>query len=143
MAAPWPPVEWIRGIPRGVWFVGSLGAVLGIGIPASLLYSWLVPVGSVSIATYSVGTGIVTGLSIFVGLMAYNGFFPIPIAGLGISPAEVIADYGLRRERYPWSRVFLSGDQILLVSSRFGFVTRWRLTPYQASRLAYLRPTAG
>ena len=143
MAASPLPVEWIRGGPRDRWFGGSLAAVLAIAIPSSLLYSWLVPIGSVSPVAYSVGAGIGTGLSIYIGLTAYNAIFPPPLPGVGISPKGVIADYGLRREPYPWSRVFLSGDMLLLVSRRLSIVSRFRVTAYQAARLAYLRPRTG
>lgn len=142
MAAPSPPIEWIRGMSRERWFGGSLGTVLAIGIPASLIYGWLVPVSRAYLLAYSFGSGLVVGLSIYAGMTLYNALFPMPLAGIGISPGEVIADYGLRRERFPWSRAFLAGDQLLLVSRRFGFVTRYRLTPYQAARVAYIRPRA-
>lgn len=140
MAAASPPIEWIRGRPREAWFLGSFLAILTISIPASLLYSWFVPLSRAYLEAYSLGSGLVVGFSIYAGLTAYYALFPMPLAGIGISPGELVVDYGLRRERVPWSRAFLAGDQLLLVSTRFGFVTRYRLTPYQAARVAYLRP---
>jgi len=142
MEAPGPPIEWTRGYSRGEWVLGLLGTELLVLVPAVFLFAWLVPWNALAHPwPYLLAAMLPDTAAYTVGIGVWFGLFPFPASRLGLSPAGVVLDFGLRSARYPWSRTFVYGDRLYVISDGLGLVTRYRLTPYQAWRFGYIRPS--
>jgi hypothetical protein len=136
------PTEWITGQSRGRWFVGfeivfiSTLFVASLGLDAGL--SWT----GASITTPKIDLVITLASGgISVGpMLLWVMLVPIPLSRVGVSPGGILIDYGLRTDRFPWSRALLRGERLEVVSRRLGLRTVYALTPYQASRIAFLQP---
>lgn len=135
-----PSIEWVAGDSRASWILGGVLTSLAVGVPLSLLTSWIIP-WSWQFAhhlEYSVLTGLITGLSIFVGLMVWSLLVPMPAERLGISSRGITIDHGFRAVTWPWSRAILVGSRLYLMPSSMGLVVRLRVNQFQAARLVFL-----
>jgi hypothetical protein len=138
------PVEWTRGDPD---HIGSIGWVLiqsaAFGITAGLLTGRVLPsLGyppnySAFEASLSLYWILITSL-----VIVWIALVPRPASLLGMSTGGVTIVYGGAARAFPWSRAFVSGDRLFIVSPRIGFATAFRLTPFQVSRLAHWRPSS-
>ena len=138
------PVEWTKGDTS---FIGPIGRIAiqsaAFGITAGSLDAGVLPsLGSapnypVFAALLSLYWILITSLMILCLVL-----IPLPASLLGVSPGGVVLVYGGAFRAFPWSRAFVSGDKLFLVSPGIGFATVYRLTPFQVSRLASLRPNS-
>jgi hypothetical protein len=112
------------------YLVADFSLLLGLSWAGSDLDSprWNLVVGLAAIGI-AFGPGVLWALNV-----------PVPATRLGVSPQGVVIDYGLRSAFWPWRRAFLRGNRLDMVSERYGVASRFALTPYQASRVAFLRP---
>ncbi|MCI4368793.1 MAG: hypothetical protein L3K09_04440 [Thermoplasmata archaeon] len=139
------PVEWIPGRSRALWFAGFI---------TTFVASELVAVFLVTTGLAWAGVGVVSPrLTLILDLIGVAAAFgpgllwgnlvPAPLPRLGVFGGGVVVDYGLRSESFPWDRVAVRGDRLVLSSRRIGFISPYRMTATQASRVAFLRPRAG
>jgi hypothetical protein len=116
------------------------------GVPAlfiGLIWSWLF----YSPNTFPSAIWVdVLVLAVFIPMMSLVNYFwmisvPMPVSRLGVSPAGLVIDFAAGPMSVPWSRVLLSGPGFYVIPEKLGPALAYRVTPYQAIRLAYLRPS--
>jgi hypothetical protein len=136
------PIEWIPGRSLTRWFVGmELVVVCTLGGTYLLLESVL---SSAGVGVLSPGIAfVVTMISALVMtafVLLWGMMVPYPACRLGLSAAGVRIDYGARSELFPWDQVLRHEDRLISTTRRLRIPVAFSLTPYQAGRVAYLRP---
>jgi len=137
-----PPIEWIPGLSRAPWLIGfELAFVLGLIGFYELLFWGLMGIGVQVVSPAYIFALDLVAIPLADALgMLWLVLVPYPATRLGVSPSGVIVYAKLLSARYSWDKVLLNGNRMVGVSRRFGIPQSYSLTPFQASRVASLRP---
>ena len=115
------PVEWVKGnsrIPYLVTYTLFLGVLYWITlsvIPTALF-------GPVWAQGGFLRFLLVLGIALAIAVpwaMVWAVLVPMPPVGIGISPAEVILDWGIRRQKLAWQEVAVHNGRLYRLTSRW------------------------
>jgi hypothetical protein len=133
-----PPVEWV---PGGLDLApGLIGAGISIAAITAVLFL-LALVGIPLLVGPATFARFVVEFVLFLPFFALGSalgflYFPPSIPKLGISPLGVQLGFPLRTRSIPWTRIAFDGPFLIAFTPHFRVPVRYRLSSWQASRLA-------
>ncbi|HZY92101.1 MAG TPA: hypothetical protein VFG07_04930 [Thermoplasmata archaeon] len=142
------PVEWVRGRSGALWWAGFFvilfGALNGIqfGLQALFGQPWyaLPPPQSTELELLG---GLTASLVMFLALISYATYVPMPLHWVGVYPAGILLDFGGKVRLTPLHQVHLEGSRLVVASAKSPLTGIYSLTPPQVARLRVVLPGIG
>ncbi|MGA7860316.1 MAG: hypothetical protein WCB19_00465 [Thermoplasmata archaeon] len=137
------PIEWVKGISRVPYFLAYtmfLGILywVTLSVPVALFGPVWVQGGFLRfLVILGVALAIVFPWAIIWALLV-----PMPPVGIGISPAGVILDWGVRQQKLTWQEVGTHSGRLYQIRSRWLPPRPIAVSAYQFDRLTHFLRSA-